>query len=204
MSIGEIIIIFEVLIIGYIIGSIPTGYIVVKLFKGIDIRTVGSGSTGATNVKRVMGTKWFFIVLLLDALKGAIAVWIALRCFDMMQFEGLSPVMSALAVIIGHSKSMFLRFTGGKSVATAVGTLIALCPIVGAISAVIWGVITYTSKYVSLGSICAVAITPILMNVFDQNEYYIWYATIGAIFVIIRHKDNLKRLMSGKENKVRK
>ncbi len=193
-----------VFVLAYIIGSIPTGYIIVKVLKGIDIRTVGSGSTGATNVKRVLGTKWFFIVMLLDAIKGAIPVLIAVHYFNFFDYIGLSPVVAAIAVILGHSKSVFLKFTGGKSVATGVGTILALCWPVGLCIAAIWGAITYTTKYVSLGSIIAIALAPVLMNAFAQNYYYICFAALGAVFVIIRHRENITRLLNGTENKVRK
>ena len=193
-----------VILIAYLIGSIPTGYLIVKKFKGIDIRKTGSGSTGATNVKRIMGTKWFFTVMILDALKGVLAVILAVKYFNFVSCLGLSPVLSAIAVIIGHSKSIFLGFTGGKSVATGVGTILALCWPVGLITAAIWGFITYISKYVSLGSVIAVSLTPILMTAFNQNVYYICFAAIAAIYVVLMHKDNIKRLIEGKENKVRK
>ncbi len=195
---------FLIALSAYIIGSIPTGYLIVKSLKKIDIRKVGSGSTGATNVKRIMGAKWFFIVMLLDALKGAIPVLITIKYFNFFSCYGLSPVIAATMVIIGHSKSIFLNFTGGKSVATSVGTLLALSWPVGTITAIIWGILTYFTKYVSLGSIVAMALAPILMNAFNSNIYYIWYASISAILVILRHKDNIKRLTEGKENKVRK
>ena len=193
-----------IVVLAYVIGSIPTGYLIVKKLKGIDIRKTGSGSTGATNVKRVLGTKWFFTVMLLDALKGALAVLIAAQFFNYGICEGLTPVLCAIAVIVGHSKSIFLGFTGGKSVATGVGTIIALCWPVGLITAAIWGTITYVSKYVSLGSVVAVSLTPLLMHAFDQNVYYICFAALAAIYVVIMHKDNIKRLLEGKENKVRK
>ena len=195
-----------VFVIAYIIGSIPTGYIIVKAKKGIDIRETGSGSTGATNVKRILGTKWFFTVMILDALKGVIAVLIATKYFDLFEYtlRGLAPVLAALGVILGHSKSVFLKFTGGKSVATGVGTILGLCWPVGLLTAAIWAVITYASKYVSLGSIIAITMAPVLMRVFNQNEYYIWFTAICAAFVVIRHKDNIVRLCQGKENKVRK
>ena len=193
-----------VIVIAYLLGSIPTGYLIVKKFKNTDIRKTGSGSTGATNVKRIMGTKWFFTVMLLDALKGALAVLIALKYFNFVICYGLTPVLAAIFAILGHSKSIFLGFTGGKSVATGVGTILALCPIVGLCIAAIWGVITYTSKYVSLGSVVAISLAPILMTMFDQNVYYICFAAIGAIYVVLMHKDNIKRLLEGKENKVRK
>ena len=193
-----------IILIAYLIGSIPTGYLIVKKFKGIDIRKTGSGSTGATNVKRIMGTKWFFTVMILDALKGVIAVTLAVKYFNFLSCLGLAPVLSAIAVILGHSKSIFLGFTGGKSVATGVGTILALCWPVGLITAAIWGVITYTSKYVSLGSVIAISLTPILMYMFNPNLYYVWFASIAAVYVVLMHKDNIKRLLEGKENKVRK
>ena len=190
-------------IIAYLIGSIPTGYLIVKKLKGVDIRTVGSGSTGATNVKRVLGTKWFITVFLLDAIKGFVATYIAVRFFDNVPAHyGLAPMIAGIAVILGHCKSIFLGFTGGKSVATGVGTLIAICPQVGWACAGIWAMITFLSKYVSLGSIIALIFSPLLMNVFYPNDYHIWYSAILAIFVILTHKDNIKRLCAGTENKI--
>ena len=174
-----------VMVISYLIGSIPTGYIIVKRLKGIDIRTIGSGSTGATNVKRVLGTKWFFTVMLLDGLKGMAAVYIACRFFNFFDYIGLTPTLAAISVIIGHSKSVFLKFTGGKSVATGVGTLLALCFPVGII-------------------VAAISLAPVLMSAFDENVYYICFSAIGAIYVIIMHRANIKRLFDGTENKVRK
>lgn len=193
-------------VIAYIIGSIPTGYIIVKAKKRIDIRKTGSGSTGATNVKRILGTKWFFTVMILDALKGVAAVLIAAQWFDLFNpaLRGLAPVLAALGVIIGHSKSIFLGFTGGKSVATGVGTILALCWSVGVITAIVWAIITYFSKFVSLGSVIAITLTPILMTAFGQNDYYIWFTALCAIYVVVMHKDNIKRLCEGTENKVRK
>ncbi len=187
----------------YIIGSIPTGYIIVKLATGQDIRTIGSGSTGATNVKRVMGKKWFFITLLLDAFKGALPVILAKLFATTFTGIGLLPVLAAVAVILGHSKSIFLKFTGGKSVASGVGTILALNWIVGLIIAAIWGIITYTSKYVSLGSIIALALSPILMYLFNQPIAYIAYCALGAIYIIYLHRSNIQRLIKGEENKVR-
>ena len=193
-----------IIIVSYIIGSIPTGYLIVKKLKGIDIRKTGSGSTGATNVKRILGTKWFYVVMLIDAIKGAIPVFIAHKWFNFYVCYDLSPVLAAAAAVIGHSKSVFLNFTGGKSVATSIGTIIALNPIIGLIAAAIWGIITYTSKYVSLGSVIALCLVPLLMNFFNQSVYYIIYSAACAVYVIFLHQSNIKRLMSGRENKVRK
>lgn len=191
------------LVMGYFIGSIPTGYLIVKAKTGEDIRKVGSGSTGATNVKRVLGKKWFFIVMILDAIKGALPVVLAALFLLAYAKYGITPVAAAVAVLVGHSKSIFLKFTGGKSVASGVGTIIALCWPVGLITAAIWGVITWVSKYVSLGSIIALAISPFLMWAFKQPLGYIAYAAVGAVYIIWLHRENIKRLIKGEENKVR-
>ncbi len=189
--------------IAYLIGSIPTGYIIVKLFKGEDIRKIGSGSTGATNVKRVMGKKWFFIVMFLDALKGALPVILAKIFATAFASIGLVPVLCAIAAILGHSKSVFLNFTGGKSVASGVGTIIALNWQVGLIIAGVWALVTYLSKYVSLGSILALAISPFLMYLYEEPIAYVIYCAIGGIYIIYLHRENIKRLIQGQENKVR-
>lgn len=189
--------------IAYLIGSIPTGYIVVKLFTGQDIRKSGSGSTGATNVKRVMGKKWFFAVMFLDAFKGALPVILAKIFATTFVHSGLIPVLCAVAVILGHSKSIFLKFTGGKSVASGVGTIIALNWQVGLIIALTWSIITYTSKYVSLGSILALAVSPVLMYLFHEPIAYILYCVLGAIYITYLHRENILRLLNGTENKVR-
>lgn len=188
--------------LAYFIGSIPTGYIIVKLKTGQDIREVGSGSTGATNVKRVLGKKWFFTVMILDAIKGMIPVLYAKYAIT-DDTIGLFAVVSAIAVIVGHSKPIFLAFKGGKSVATGIGTLIALNPIVGIILAVIWSIITWFSKYVSLGSIIALICAPILMYLFKNPICYTIYALIAAIYIVYLHRENIQRLIKGCENKVR-
>ena len=192
-----------VFVTAYLIGSIPTGYIIVKTFTGQDIRTIGSGSTGATNVKRVMGKKWFFITMLLDALKGALPVILAKLFATTFTGIGLLPVVAAVAVILGHSRSIFLKFTGGKSLASGVGTILALNWIVGLLIAVVWAVITYTSKYVSLGSIIAMAVSPFLMWWFKAPVAYTIYCALGAVYIIWLHRSNIQRLLKGEENKVR-
>ena len=171
-------------VLAYLIGSIPTGYLIVKSKTGYDIRTIGSGSTGATNVKRVLGKKWFFIVLLLDALKGASPVILAKIFVSVGANIGLAPVLAAIAVIVGHSKSCFLGFKGGKSVASGVGTILALNFVVGALIAVIWGTITYITKYVSVGSIIALLVSPFLMFLFNAPLAYIVYCALGAVHIV--------------------
>ena len=206
MEVDMIIKIIELLltvIIAYLVGSIPTGYIIVKSKTGEDIRTIGSGSTGATNVKRVLGKKWFFIVLLLDAFKGALPVILAGLFIKTASGLGLAPVLAAIFVIIGHSKSIFLGFKGGKSVASGVGTILALNWMVGLIIAAIWAAITYTTKYVSVGSIIALFVSPFIMYFFGAPVAYIAYCALGAIYIIYLHRENIARLIKGNENKVR-
>lgn len=190
-------------IVAYLLGSIPTGYLIVKSKTGDDIRTIGSGSTGATNVKRVLGKKWFFIVLLLDAFKGALPVLLASIFVSVGSKYGLAPVLAAVAVIIGHSKSCFLGFKGGKSVASGVGTILALNWVVGLIIAGIWSVITYSTKYVSVGSIVALMISPFLMYFFKAPIAYVIYCGLGAVYIVYLHRENIKRLINGNESKVR-
>ena len=189
------------MVVAYLIGSIPTGYLIVKSKTGQDIRNVGSGSTGATNVKRVLGKKWFFIVMLLDAFKGALPV--VLASMFLHSNTGIYPVVAAVAVIIGHSKPIFLNFKGGKSVASGVGTILALNWQVGLIIALVWGVITYISKYVSLGSIIALGVSPFVMWYLQNPIAYIAYCGLGAIYIIYLHRSNIVRLIKGEENKVR-
>ena len=198
--------IFEIVAVifsAYIIGSIPTGYIIVKAFTGQDIRTIGSGSTGATNVKRVMGKKWFFITLLLDAFKGALPVILAACFAKTFTSIGLLPVLAAVAVILGHSKSIFLKFTGGKSVASGVGTILALNWQVGLIIAAIWAIVTFFTRYVSVGSITALILSPFLMWIFKAPLAYIVYCALGALYIVWLHRTNIQRLIKGEENKVR-
>ena len=190
-----------VAITAYLIGSVPTGYLIVKSKTGQDIRQVGSGSTGATNVKRVLGKNWFFTVMLLDALKGALPVLLA--SIFLHSNSGIYPVIAAIAVIIGHSKPVFLNFKGGKSVASGVGTILALNWQVGLLIALVWGVITYISKYVSLGSIIALALSPFIMWYLHNPIAYIGYCALGAVYIIYLHRSNIVRLIKGEENKVR-
>ena len=190
-------------VIAYLIGSIPTGYLIVKAKTGKDIRTVGSGSTGATNVKRVLGKNYFFIVMILDALKGALPVVLAKLFATTGLSVGLIPVVAAVAVIIGHSKSVFLQFKGGKSVASGVGTIIALNWMAGLIIAAVWGVITYTTKYVSVGSIIALLLSPFVMYFLHSPLAYVCYCALGTVYIVYLHRENIKRLINGNENKVR-
>jgi glycerol-3-phosphate acyltransferase PlsY len=141
--------------------------------------------------------------MILDAIKGALPVVLTIIYATIFTDIGLLPVIAAVSVILGHSKSIFLKFSGGKSVASGVGTLLALNWQVGLIVAGVWAVVTWISKYVSLGSIVAIATAPLLMWILNAPLAYIVYALVAAIYVIYLHRENIKRLRDGNENKVR-
>ena len=141
--------------------------------------------------------------MLLDAIKGAVPVLLAKFFGTAGLSVGLLPVLAAVAVIIGHSKPCFLNFKGGKSVASGVGTILALNFVAGISIAAIWAVITYLTRYVSVGSIIALAVSPFLMYFLGSPFAYILYCGVGAVYITYLHRENIKRLISGTENKVR-
>jgi len=194
-------------ILAYAIGSFPTGYLLVKATKGEDIRKIGSGSTGATNVKRVLGTRAYILVMLTDFFKGVIPV-LAAKYFEskmgLAPQAHILPVLASVAVIIGHSKSIFLNFTGGKSVASGVGTIFALNWMVGTATFTLWAILTYFTKIVSISSMIVILLTPVWMIVLKQPVSYTLYCLIGALYIVYLHRENLKRLFEGSENKIRK
>jgi glycerol-3-phosphate acyltransferase PlsY len=194
-----------ILLAAYLIGSIPTGYIIVRQLKGIDIRTVGSGSTGATNVKRILGTKFFIVVMLLDLLKGFLPL-LALKAMNyvpaMIPNINILSIMVAVLLVVGHSKSIYLKFSGGKSVATSAGVLLALSWPAALCATLIWVAIRLITKYVSLASIIAVMMTPILMWIFNAPVSYVIFTLLIGLYVsLYLHKDNIKRLWEGTESK---
>jgi glycerol-3-phosphate acyltransferase PlsY len=204
-----------VVLIAYLFGSFPTGYLAGKLLKGIDIREVGSGSTGATNVLRTLGKIPGAFVLLIDALKGALAINLVYALFNIAATQNLIPptvnieiwqpylaTLAGLAALLGHSKSIFLGFTGGKSVATGVGLLLALSWQVGLSTIGVFAVVIAISRIVSLSSIAGAVAVSILMVIFQQPLAYILLGFAGGLYVIIRHRTNIERLIAGTEPKI--
>jgi acyl phosphate:glycerol-3-phosphate acyltransferase len=195
--------------IAYLLGSLPTGYLAGKLLQGIDIREHGSGSTGATNVLRTLGKVPGSIVLLIDALKGALAVTIANIVFSLNLFPSL-PVewqaylvpLAATGVILGHSKSIWLNFGGGKSVATGVGVLLAMSWQVGLATIVVFGITLAISRIVSISSIAGAVSVTMWMILFDRPLPSIVFAIVGGIYVVWRHSANIQRIMAGTEPKL--
>ncbi|AKG22272.1 glycerol-3-phosphate 1-O-acyltransferase PlsY [Calothrix sp. 336/3] len=204
-----------VLITAYFLGSLPTGYTLVKLLKGIDIREVGSGSTGATNVLRTLGKGPGAFVLLVDALKGVGAIFLVDWVCQFSVTENLLPTginlsiwqpwlvtLAGFAAVIGHSKSIFLGFSGGKSVATSLGILLAMNWQVALATAGVFAVVVGISRIVSLSSICGAIAVGIFMAIWQQPLAYILFGVAAGAYVIFRHRTNIERLLAGTEPKL--
>lgn len=188
-----------VVILSYVIGSVPSGLILGKTFWNVDLRQHGSKNIGATNAWRTLGKLPGFIVFVADLLKGMIGVYLG------MLIVGTSTAMiiGGIMAIIGHSLSLFLKFKGGKGVATGLGVLIMLMPSVSAVVFLIWLVIVLISKYVSLASIIAAVFVPVCAFAAGMSYDYVAFGIVAALFVIYRHKSNIVRLMNGTENKIK-
>jgi glycerol-3-phosphate acyltransferase PlsY len=212
----------SVIVIAYLLGSIPFGYLIVRATQGADVRETGSGGTGATNVSRRAGKAAGVLTLVLDALKGAAAVAIAkvvlgLPVFGEGALSGASlenaywwVAAAAIAVILGHIFPVWLRFRGGKGVATGVGVFLALTPLAVAFAGLIFVLVVWRSRYVSLGSILAAVSIPLfvlLRNVFIQPVEPVMpimsAAMTGATLIVFAHRENIQRLKNGTENKFR-
>lgn len=187
-----------VTLIGYLLGSISFAVIIARSQK-VDIFTQGSGNPGATNVKRVLGKKWGNLTFALDALKGFAAAGWPLIAYG---GDNRLAVIGLIAAILGHSFSIFLKFRGGKGVATAMGGLLALMWLVLVIGLVIWLVAFYTSKVVALASILFAVSLPISAYFIHGSEDPRFYlGLILSVLIVVRHRSNIARMFSGKENK---
>jgi glycerol-3-phosphate acyltransferase PlsY len=193
-------------IIAYLLGSIPFGLILVQLVRGQDVRLSGSGNIGATNVARAGGTKLGVVTLLLDALKGYVAVVIAFVVSHRIAGTdvALAAALAALCSILGHVFPVWLRFRGGKGVATAVGAFAGLAPRAVLVVLAIFLVIVAIFRYVSLGSIVASATFPVLAFVLYRTQsspagFAVMIA--ASLLIILRHKANIRRLLDGTENR---
>ena len=194
-----------VLIFAYLIGSIPFGYLIVRTKEGGDIRQTGSGGTGATNVSRRAGKVAGVLTLLLDAAKGAAAVLIAQNVSGSAWIEAAA----AIAVIVGHIFPVWLGFRGGKGVATGVGVFLVLAPMALLCAGVVFVSIVFFTRYVSLGSIMAAALIPLLVwlqNVFIEPfadlRPLLAAAVVGALLIIFAHRGNIQRLARGTESQI--
>jgi acyl phosphate:glycerol-3-phosphate acyltransferase len=198
-----------VIVVAYLCGSIPTGYWAGLLLQGIDIREHGSKSTGATNVLRTLGKGPAIAVLLIDVLKGVAAVSFARWLYGLPAVAAALPnlmiwlpwiiTLAALMAILGHSRSIWIRFTGGKSAATGLGVLLAMSWPVGLGILLVFGLVLALFRIVSLGSIAAALAAVGLMWAFQQPLAFQLTALLGGLFVVWRHKANIQRLLAGTE-----
>jgi glycerol-3-phosphate acyltransferase PlsY len=190
-------------IIGYLLGSIPFGYLLVRIFRGEDIRRTGSGNIGATNVARSGAKGLGIATLALDALKGLLAVWIASRLAP----SGTSPLpymsIAALAAVVGHMFPVWLKFKGGKGVATALGVFVLLFPKALVLSLALFILTVAATRYVSLGSILGAIVFPIGAYFVERPEWAaLLPACVIAVLIVAKHHQNIRRLLSGTENRL--
>lgn len=200
------------LVIAYLLGSIPTGYLAGKLLRGIDIREHGSRSTGATNVLRTLG-KWpALAVLVIDVLKGVAAIFVA-RWFcpwlttklsaapptDLQAWVPWAVCLAGIAALLGHGRSIWLNFTGGKSAATGLGVLLGMSWPVGLGAAIVFGIVLALARIVSLSSMLAAVTAIILVCGFAHPWPYRLLVIAGGLYVIVRHRANIQRLLTGTE-----
>ncbi|WP_281746069.1 glycerol-3-phosphate 1-O-acyltransferase PlsY [Thermanaerovibrio acidaminovorans] len=189
-------------LIGYLAGSCPTGYLVVKLMRGEDIRNYGSGNIGATNVGRVMGRRWAITVALIDMLKGGAVVALAMAMG--LRDHGLLA-MTGLFGILGHNFPVWLRFKGGKGVATSFGVMFFynwFCPWPALIGGALWYLVMKVTRYVSLASLVGLYACALAMGLFRAPSPYVAASFALALLSTARHKDNIRRLLAGTENRV--
>lgn len=183
----------------YLVGSIPTSYIVGRVFRGIDLREHGSRNLGATNLFRTLGPKFAIPVALFDIAKGVVPV---VAIAPLASGDRLFALLCGLAAVVGHMFSPFVRFKGGKGVATAAGVMLALTPLAVLVCLAVWATLVFSTGYVSLGSIAAAAVLPLAVYVLHPDaRIYLWLDVALAALIIWMHRDNVRRLLNGTENR---
>jgi len=187
------------IIIAYLLGSVSFSYLFGKWLKGIDIRNYGSGNAGATNTLRVLGKGPAIAVLLLDALKGAVSVWIA---WWIAPASPYAAAFAGLAAIIGHNWPIYFGFRGGKGIATTIGVMFSLAWIPALIAGVVAIAAIALTRFVSLGSLLFALLLPILLFFLHFPSVLGWSAVVVCVFAFIRHRNNIVKLLSGKEHKL--
>jgi glycerol-3-phosphate acyltransferase PlsY len=189
------------LISTYAVSSLPFGLIIAKLIAKKDIREFGSGNIGATNVTRLMGKKWGLITLILDGMKGAIMVMIGRYSFSNSANLNLFLVLVAAIAVIGHVFPLYLRFKGGKGVATTFAVLLAINPLLGIVNCMAWLIIFALSKVSALASLSSIIVTIIFALIDKVRVEEIILCAFLAILILIRHRQNITRMLQGQENK---
>lgn len=208
-----------IIVLSYLVGSIPISIILTKIVKGVDIRKFGSGNAGGTNVSRVLGKKYGILTILLDAFKGVIAVVFISRFYlGDFPFPNTTPfddftlvqIIAGISAVIGHIWTIFAGFKGGKGIATGLGVLVSIVTLDMLMALGVFFIVVYFSKYISLGSISAAVAVPIIMiireNIFnvDIPGYHniLPFVIALALLVVYTHRANLERLLQGNENKI--
>ena len=202
----EIAVCLTTAVVAYLLGSIPTGYLV-GMAKGIDVRKAGSGNIGATNAFRILGKGAGILVLFVDALKGWLAAAVVPNLAHQMLNAGgenieYLQIIGGVMVILGHNYTCWLKFKGGKGIATSAGVLIALIPAAFGVCLVAWVVVFFLTRYVSLASIAAAVSLPFSTWAFGSSYSMLVVATILSVLAIYKHKPNIERLLNGTENKL--
>jgi acyl phosphate:glycerol-3-phosphate acyltransferase len=183
----------------YLLGAIPTSYLAGKLGRGIDLREHGSKNLGATNVYRILGWKYAVPVGLFDIAKGAIPVMLIGPAAAGGEFF---PLLCGAFAVVGHVFSVFVRFKGGKGVATSAGVVLGMAPLAVGVALVIWALLVWLTGYVSLGSIAAAAVFPVLVRaLYPAQREHLWVFIALAAVIIWMHRANIRRLLAGTENR---
>jgi glycerol-3-phosphate acyltransferase PlsY len=186
-----------VLLVAYLLGSIPTAYLLTRALKGIDIRTVGSGNVGATNAARVLGRGPGLLVLLIDIAKGTVAARLPAWCLG--EPSGATALACGLAAVLGHNFPCFLAFRGGKGVATTLGALLGSAPAVTGLAALVWLALFASTRYVSVASIAAAVTIPPIQAILRRSTTEMMLGSVLAVLIVLRHHNNLQRLRQGTE-----
>lgn len=187
------------MLLSYLLGSIPFGYLVGKYLRKIDIREYGSGNIGVANIFRVLGLRYAILVLIGDCLKGFLPVYLT----RLMITENIPlSLWAGLFAIIGHNWSVFLKFKGGKGIATTYGVILSTYPIIAIISALIWGLLVIILKYAVVGSLISVLSMFFLSFIFETAIEFKYFLLIINLFALLRHRSNIIRLIQHRENKI--
>jgi glycerol-3-phosphate acyltransferase PlsY len=189
--------------LAYLLGSIPTGFLLVKYYKGIDIRTIGSGNTGANNVRRILGKEWAILVAIVDMLKGVIGLLGAMA-------SGVEDpwVLSAIALagVLGHNYPVWLKFKGGKGIATSYGVIFLLWPLnsfaIAMMGGVVWYAIMNATRYVSLASVSSLFAVTFFFLILKAPAAFTLFSLVLAVLAVWRHYENLERIINGTENRI--
>lgn len=188
-----------VIVATYLIGSIPNGLLIGRTFYNVDLRQFGSKNIGATNAYRTLGTRPAIWVFLTDACKGIAGVLIG----QYLGETAIAQVAGGIGAIIGHNWSIFLGLKGGRGVATGLGVIAMIAPQVTLLVFLVWAIIVYVTRYVSLASIVAAALVPLSMWLLHTKQEFFYFGILAALFVIVRHRPNIERLLSGTELKIK-